>query len=74
MIPAATALALMELTTLALKQIPEAMAAYESTRNDLERMIAQGRGPTIAELETWSRRIRAARRELQSPFPDDLEI
>lgn len=74
MIPAATALALMELTALALKQIPSALAAYEKTRNDLERMIAQNRGPTLAELETWTQRIKDARRELQSPFPDDLEI
>lgn len=71
MIPAATALALMELTTLALKQVPAAVAAYEATRSDLERMIAQGRGPTIAELEVWTRRIRRANRELRAPFPDD---
>lgn len=72
MIPAATALALMELTSLALKQIPAAVEAYQATQSDLRMMIAQGRGPTIAELEVWSKRIRSARRELRAPFPDEL--
>lgn len=63
---AALILGAMDLAIAALKALPQAQQAYNEWRMELEAMQREGREPTVADLERFTKRISAARRELRT--------
>jgi hypothetical protein len=71
MATAALILAAMDLAVAALKAYPGARQAYDEWRRDLEAMQREGRDPTQAEMDRFTRRIARSRRALHGDGPPD---
>lgn len=63
---AAVLLAVLELGTLAARQLPAAIKASRETRAELEKMIREGRDPTPDEMRIMSARMRNLTQRLES--------
>lgn len=63
-------LRVLDLGTMAAKQLPAAIKAARETREDLESMIREGRDPTDAERRILNARMKALTARLDSDAPD----
>lgn len=59
-------LAVLELGTLAARQLPAAVRAAKETREELETMIREGRDPTPDELRIMNARMKTLTMRLES--------
>lgn len=71
---AALILGAMDLAIAALRAIPQAQQAYREWRTELEAMQQEGREPTVADLERFTKRIASARQELRTDRPPPSRI
>lgn len=59
-------LAILELGTLAARQLPAAVRAARETREELEKMVREGRDPTPDELRIMRARMKTLTQRLES--------
>lgn len=59
-------LAVLELGTLAARQLPAAVRAARETREELEKMVREGRDPTPDELRIMRARMKTLTMRLES--------
>lgn len=59
-------LAILELGTLAARQLPAAVRAARETREELEKMVREGRDPTPDELRIMRARMKTLTMRLES--------